>query len=146
MLSLNARVSITASIVLTSFFGLAGTALDNNYRSNTTSNLQQQLLNNIVTLIAATELDEQGNVCPLAMDMLEFQVEGAARFMGVANGNQMGHDSFTDSTHPLFYGKAVAVLRSDPGSSGSATLLVKSASGPEASTEIYFTDQQSTVY
>jgi len=62
MLSLNARVSITASIVLTSFFGLAGTALDNNYRSNTTSNLQQQLLNNIVTLIAATELDEQGNV------------------------------------------------------------------------------------
>jgi len=62
MLSLNAHVSITASIVLASFFGLAGTALDNNYRSNVISNLQQQLLNNIVTLIAATELDDQGNV------------------------------------------------------------------------------------
>jgi len=62
MLSLNARVSITASIVLTSFFGLAGTALDNIYRSNSVSNLKQQLLNNIVILIAATELDEQGNV------------------------------------------------------------------------------------
>ncbi len=90
--------------------------------------------------ISIEMVDEQGNVCPLAMDMLEFQVEGAAHFMGVANGNQMGHDSFTDSTHPLFYGKAVAVLRSDPESSGSATLLVKTASGPEATTEIYFTE------
>ena len=73
--------------------------------------------------------DKDGNVCPLAMDMLEFSVEGAARLMGVANGNQMGHDSFTDETHPLFYGKAVAVLRSNPGQSGVATLNVRSESG-----------------
>ena len=73
--------------------------------------------------------DNDGNVCPLAMDMLEFSVEGAARLMGVANGNQMGHDSFTDETHPLFYGKAVAVLRSNPGQSGVATLNVRSESG-----------------
>jgi hypothetical protein len=40
-----------------------------------------------------------------------------ARLSVVDNGNQMGHDSFTESTHPLFYGKAVAVLRSIPGKS-----------------------------
>jgi len=62
MLSLNARVFFTASFVLTSFFGLAGAALDKNYRSNAASIIEQQLLNNIVTLIAATELDENGNV------------------------------------------------------------------------------------
>jgi hypothetical protein len=58
--------------------------------------------------------------------------------MGVANGNQMGHDVFTDATHPLFYGKAVVVLRSIPGQSGMAALTVSSAKGMEARTEINF--------
>lgn len=66
---------------------------------------------------------ENGDVCPLAMNQLTFTVEGAAKLAGVANGDQMGFDSFTDNTHPLFYGKAVAVLRSLPGSSGSVEMI-----------------------
>jgi beta-galactosidase len=83
-------------------------------------------------------VDDKGNVCPLAMDMLEFTVDGAASLMGVANGNQMGHDVFTDRTHPLFYGKAVAVLRSLPGQQGVATLSVRSESGFEAKASMDF--------
>jgi beta-galactosidase len=83
-------------------------------------------------------VDAEGNVCPLAMDMLSFSIDGAAKLMGVANGNQMGHDVFTDETHPLFYGKAVAVLRSVHGKSGTATLTVRSESGFEAKTELNF--------
>jgi beta-galactosidase len=83
-------------------------------------------------------VDGDGNVCPLAMDMLEFCTEGAARLMGVANGNQMGHDAFTDLTHPLFYGKAVAVLRSNPGQSGVATISVRSESGIESKAVMKF--------
>jgi beta-galactosidase len=83
-------------------------------------------------------VDQDETVCPLAMDMLEFSVEGAARLMGVANGNQMGHDVFTDNTHPLFYGKAVAVLRSIHGQSGVAVISVRSESGMEAKAEISF--------
>jgi beta-galactosidase len=83
-------------------------------------------------------VDADGNVCPLAMDMLEFSVEGAARLMGVANGNQMGHDVFTDHRHPLFYGKAVAVLRNIPGQSGGASLQVTSESGMEAEVMVNF--------
>ena len=83
-------------------------------------------------------VDADGILCPLAMDMLEFSIEGAARLMGVANGNQMGHDIFTDNTHPLFYGKAVAVLRSIPGQSGVVTLNVKSESGMQAQAVINF--------
>ena len=86
-------------------------------------------------------IDEEGTVCPLAMDMLEFRVEGAASLIGVANGNQMGHDVFTDETHPLFYGKAVAVFRSLPGKSGDARITVSSESGKEAETVIHFTPQ-----
>jgi hypothetical protein len=36
----------------------------------------------------------------------------------------MGLDSFTDATHPLFYGKAVAVLRSRYKAPGKAKLIV----------------------
>jgi len=45
--------------------------------------------------------------------------------MGVANGNQMGFDSFTDETHPLFYGKAVAVLRGKRNQPGKGKLKVR---------------------
>jgi len=83
-------------------------------------------------------VDSKGTVCPLAMDMLKFDLEGAARFMGVANGNQMGHDVFTDLTHPLFYGKAVVVLRSIQGQSGPATLSIRSESGIEAKAVVNF--------
>jgi len=88
--------------------------------------------------ITVEMLDGDGNPCPLAMDMLEFSVEGAARLMGVANGNQMGHDVFTDPTHPLFYGKAVAVIRSIPGQSGPATISIRTESGIEALAEVNF--------
>lgn len=83
-------------------------------------------------------LDADGTVCPLAMDTIAFEVEGAASLMGVANGNQMGHDVFTDESHPLFYGKAVAVLRSIPGQSGSATLRVNTALGMLGETVVKF--------
>ena len=83
-------------------------------------------------------VDAEGTVCPLANDMLKFGVEGSASFMGVANGNQMGHDVFTDETHPLFYGRAVTVLRSINGQSGPATLSVKSESGIEAKAVMNF--------
>ena len=72
------------------------------------------------------------------MDKLTFTVEGSARLSGVDNGNQMGHDSFTDSTHPLFYGKAVAVLRSIPGKSGEAVLKVKTDGGIEEAVTLKF--------
>jgi len=83
-------------------------------------------------------VDAEGTVYPLAMDMLEFSVEGAAKLMGVANGNQMGHDVFTDETHPLFYGKAVVVLRNIPGQSGEASLQVRTESGIEAGMVVNF--------
>jgi len=71
--------------------------------------------------------DTSGNLCPLAMDNLEFFVDGPAKLMGVANGNQMGFDTLTDETHPLFYGKAVGVLRSELNNPGTVTLHVKAA-------------------
>lgn len=88
--------------------------------------------------ITVEMVDSEGTVCSRAMDMLKFSVEGAARLMGVANGHQRGHDVFTDSTHPLFYGKAVAVIRSIPGKSGEAVVMVKTEAGMESSLRLEF--------
>ena len=83
-------------------------------------------------------VDSEDVLCPWAMDMLEFTVEGAARLMGIANGHQRGHDVFTDANHPLFYGKAVAVIRSIPGTSGNAVVTVESENGLESSVTVEF--------
>jgi beta-galactosidase len=77
-----------------------------------------------LSYVAIEMLDADGNLCPRAMDMLRFEIDGPAELKGVANGDPMGLDSFTDDKHPLFYGKAVAVLRSLPGHSGAVTLKV----------------------
>ena len=83
-------------------------------------------------------LDAKGNLCPLAMNNLRFETEGAAVFMGVANGDQMGLDTLTDETHPLFHGQAVAALRSKPGASGPAVLTVTDDNGLRASIRVNF--------
>jgi len=83
-------------------------------------------------------VDGEGRICPLAMDNLEFMVEGSAKMMGVANGDAMGHDVFTDNTHPLFYGKAIVVLRCIPGKSGEAKLKVKAEDGKQSEVTVLF--------
>ena len=59
-------------------------------------------------------LDAQGVRNPLAMNRVNFRLEGPGKILGVGNGNAHAFESFakTDS-HPLFYGKAVAVVRRD---------------------------------
>ena len=80
--------------------------------------------------VTVSMLDADGTLCPRAMNELTFSVDGrAAELMGVGNGDPMGMDSFTDETHPLFFGKAVAVLRSKPGTSGPSTLKVSADNG-----------------
>ena len=83
-------------------------------------------------------VDEQGVVCPLAMDILEFEATGSARLMGVANGDAMSHDRFTDEQHPLFFGKAVAVMRNIPGETGPASLTVSNGEGIKATCQVNF--------
>lgn len=62
MLSLNLRVLIAASAVLSSFFGLAGVTLDRGYRANAEQALEAQLQGHIYALIAAAGLDENGQM------------------------------------------------------------------------------------
>lgn len=86
-------------------------------------------------------VDAGGDVCPLAMDMVEFSVEGPVRLAGVGNGDQLGMDGFTDSTHPLFYGKAVAILRSCRGAEGRVVLKAQAKGVMPAATTIHYSGE-----
>ena len=81
-------------------------------------------------------VDADGVVCPLAMDRIRFSVDGPARLVGLGNGDPLGMDCFTDDTHPLFYGKAVAILRSRRGETGTVTLTASSEDVGDASVTV----------
>lgn len=59
-MSLNLRVLLAASAILSSFFGLAGVTLDQLYRDNAEQALQERLLGHVYQLIAVGSLDKSG--------------------------------------------------------------------------------------
>ena len=68
-------------------------------------------------------VDAQGVRNPLAMDRVSFKLSGPGQILGVGNGNAHAFEAFTKTdSHPLFYGKAVAVVRRD--APGALTLTV----------------------
>jgi len=68
-------------------------------------------------------VDADGVRDPWASSRVTFSLEGPGRLMAVGNGNPRGLDSFKDvSSHRLYYGKAVAVVRRDKGAKGAITL------------------------
>jgi beta-galactosidase len=57
-------------------------------------------------------VDANGVRNPLAMDRVFFKLSGPGQILGVGNGNAHAFEAFTKTdSHPLFYGKAVAVIR-----------------------------------
>ena len=59
-------------------------------------------------------VDAKGVRNPLAMDRVFFKLSGPGKILGVGNGNAHAFEAFTKTdSHPLFYGKAMAVVRRD---------------------------------
>ena len=81
-------------------------------------------------------VDANGVRDALATNRVRFRVEGPAKIMAVGNGNARGYDSFkaTDS-HPLYFGKALVILRRDRGASGPVRLVAEADGLKSASME-----------
>jgi two-component system sensor histidine kinase PhoQ len=88
MLSLNLRVLIVASIVLVSFFGIAGFTLDRAYYLTAEKALKDRLLGQIYALIATTGVDENNNIFipDIAPDVLYF-LAGPDMYAQIAANN-----------------------------------------------------------
>jgi beta-galactosidase len=70
--------------------------------------------------------DKNGNVCPLADNLVRFKVEGAGRIAGVDNGNPATEESFQADHRKAFNGLALLIVRSKRGESGQIKIAASS--------------------
>ncbi len=65
-------------------------------------------------IIKVAVLDEAGRVVPDADNMIRFEIEGSARFLGAGNGNSHCHESDKETQHRVYHGLCqVLLLASD---------------------------------
>ncbi len=70
-------------------------------------------------------LDREGNLCPTADNLVNFEVSGAGRNEGVDNGSPVSLERFKDNKRKAFNGKAMLIVRND-GSEGTVTVKATS--------------------
>ncbi len=88
MLSLNQRVLIAASAILSSFFGLAGIALDNIYREDAEQALEDRLQGHVYELIAVASFDKSGNLeMPVELPDTRFSSQNSGLFAQIASNH-----------------------------------------------------------
>ena len=76
-----------------------------------------------LSYILVEALDEEGTLCPLADNVIQFKVDGPAEIAGVGNGNPLSFEPFQTDTCKLFYGKAMLIVRSSAGKAGDVQII-----------------------
>lgn len=80
-------------------------------------------------------VDRSGNLCPLADNLVTFDVTGAGFNAGVDNGSPTSLERFKDNKRKAFYGKAMLIVQND-GTEGPVTVTATSPSLRPATTVI----------
>jgi beta-galactosidase len=75
-------------------------------------------------LVEAT--DAEGNLCPLADNMLQFKIDGPAEIAGVGNGSPLSLEPNQADHRQLFYGKAMPIVRAGEGPGGEIKITAES--------------------
>lgn len=78
-----------------------------------------------LSFVTVEILDKDGNLCPNADNLVNFDVTGNAFIAGVDNGSPSSMERFKDNKRKAFHGKCLVVLQND-GSEGTATLTATS--------------------
>lgn len=65
-----------------------------------------------LSFVTVEVLDADGNLCPNAMNTIQFKLEGNGSIAGVDNGDQTGMLPLKGSVMNAFYGKCLAVVQS----------------------------------
>lgn len=67
--------------------------------------------NNDLSYILVEALDKDGNPCPLADNLINFEISGPGIIEGVGNGDPQSLAPFIASERKLFYGKAMVIVK-----------------------------------
>ncbi|MFD2587364.1 beta-galactosidase GalB [Croceitalea marina] len=78
-----------------------------------------------ISYITVRVEDSEGNLCPLADNLIDFEVEGAGSILAVGNGNAASLESFQDNKRKAFNGLALLVVKSN---SQAGTIKIKGTS------------------
>jgi len=73
---------------------------------------------NDLSYILVEAYDKDGNLCPLADNLVNFSIKGPGEIAGVGNGNPQSHEPFQANFRKLFYGKAMLIVRSKENGTG----------------------------
>jgi beta-galactosidase len=57
--------------------------------------------------------DKEGNLVPNAADLIQFEISGGGKLVGVDNGYQAGLDSFKANSCKVYNGKCIAIIQSN---------------------------------
>jgi beta-galactosidase len=63
--------------------------------------------------VTVSTVDKDGNLLPNATDLINFEVSGGGKLVGVDNGYQANLDSFKANSCKLFSGKCIAIIQSN---------------------------------
>lgn len=86
-----------------------------------------------LSFITVTILDENGNVCPKASNLVEFNVEGEGKLLALENGDPTATTSYQASERVVFNSLCLAILKS---TNQSGTITLKATSDGLKSSEI----------
>jgi beta-galactosidase len=75
-----------------------------------------------LSYVLVEAMDSEGNLCPLTNDLVTFKLDGPAKIAGIGSGNPLSMEPFQAPQHSLFYGKAMLILRSIKGKSGTVNI------------------------
>jgi beta-galactosidase len=70
--------------------------------------------------------DKDGTLCPLAEDLVRFELTGPARIAAVDNGDSATTESFRGNSRHAFNGMALVVIRTERGRPGQITVSASS--------------------
>lgn len=82
-----------------------------------------------LSYVTVEAVDSKGRAVPTADQMLHFQIKGKGELFGIDNGSACDTLCLKGADKALFSGKAIAVIRSQKGKKGIATLKVSSELG-----------------
>jgi beta-galactosidase len=80
-----------------------------------------------LSFVLVEAVDEDGNLCPLAMSQVTFELAGPARIAGVGNGDHHFPAEFVSCRVALFYGKAMLIVRTSDGQPGTIQITATAA-------------------
>ena len=75
--------------------------------------------------ISLALVDSKGNVVPTDSRAVTFSIEGPADLVGFCNGNPIDHTCMQSKNQSFFNGRIIAVVRSQRGKTGKATVTVQ---------------------